>query len=134
MPVLSVSWPDSRRLLRFVAVGGVATIVHWGTAIAAGRLAGVAPTAADVLGWMVSFGVSFSGQFGITFRDQRAPVARAAGRFLLVSAGGFATNLLLYTALLKLSPWPPEWLLAIVLGVVAMLSYVLSRRWAFRSA
>jgi putative flippase GtrA len=132
MSAIAFSWPDSRRLIRFVAVGGVATLVHWGAAIAAGRLAGIAPLPADVLGWVLSFGVSFAGQCGITFRDQGAPVARAARRFFLVSLGGFTTNLLLYSALLRLSPWPHEWLLAIVLGGVALLSYVLSRRWAFQ--
>jgi putative flippase GtrA len=134
LPLPSLSWPETRRLLRFVAVGGAATLVHWSAAIAAGRFGGVAPAEADLLGWMAGFGVSFSGQFGITFRDQGAPMGRAMARFFVVSIGGFGLNLALYTALLHASPWPHELLLAIVLAVVASLTYVLSRHWAFRVA
>lgn len=130
----SSPWPDARRLFRFVAVGGAATLVHWSAAIAAGRYAGIAPPQADFLGWMVGFSVSFPGQFGLTFRDQGAPLARAMRRFFAVSLGGFGLNLALYTALLHSLPWPHELLLAIVLAAVAALSYVLSRRWAFQGA
>jgi putative flippase GtrA len=90
------------------------------------------PLAANVGGWLVAFCVSFAGQFGFTFRDQGAPLAQAARRFFLLSLGGFMLNEAAYAVLLRWSPWRYDLLLALVLVGVAIVTYLLSRRWAFR--
>lgn len=123
-----------RRIVLFIAVGGAATAVHWSTVVALVRGLGLPPLAANVGGWMVAFGVSFAGQSMLTFRDQGAPPRQAAGRFLLLSLGGFTINEAAYAALLRWSPWRYDVLLAAVLLGVAVFTYLLSRHWAFRSA
>jgi hypothetical protein len=57
---------------------------------------------------------------------------QAARRFFALSFAGFAINELAYATLLRWSPWRYDVLLAIVLVGVAVLTYLLSRRWAFQ--
>jgi putative flippase GtrA len=121
-----------RRILTFIAVGCTAAAVHWGTVVTLVRGFGAAPLVANVGGWLVAFFVSFSGQFAFTFRDHGAPVVQAARRFFALSFAGFAINELAYATLLRWSPWRYDVLLAIVLVGVAVLTYLLSRRWAFQ--
>lgn len=123
-----------RRILSFVLVGSSAAFVHWATVVSLVRLFALAPLAANVAGWLVAFGVSFAGQFAFTFRDQGAPVLQAARRFFLLSFGGFMLNEAAYAVLLRWSPWRYDLLLAGVLLGVAIVTYLLSRRWAFRGS
>jgi putative flippase GtrA len=125
---------SQRRILVFIAVGCAAALVHWMTVVMLVRHSGAAPLAANVAGWAVAFCVSFAGQAGLTFRDQAAPLARSARRFLLVSLGGFALNEASYALLLHWSPLRYDLLLALVLVGVAALTYLLSRHWAFRGS
>jgi putative flippase GtrA len=121
----------SRRILSFVAVGGTAALVHWASVVTlVGRL-GWPPLAANVAGWAVAFGVSFAGQSALTFRDHRAPLLQSMRRFFALSLGGFCINEASYALLLRYSPWRYDVLLAAVLAGVAVLTYGLSRRWAF---
>jgi putative flippase GtrA len=88
---------------------------------------------ANGVGWLVAFGVSFTGHHRWTFRHQAAPLARAAPKFFLVSAGGFLLNQLAYAAALRWSGVRYDIALAAVLVLVAGLTYLISRFWAFAS-
>jgi putative flippase GtrA len=121
-----------RRILTFIAVGSTAAAVHWCTVVALVQAWGAAPLLANLGGWMVAFVISFSGQYHFTFRDHGAPIGQALRRFLPLSLAGFWANELGYAALLRWTPWP-YWLdLGLVLVAVAVFTYLLSRRWAFR--
>jgi putative flippase GtrA len=122
----------SRRIVWFIVVGCSAALVHWSVVVTLVRLLGAAPLAANVGGWMVAFLVSFSGQSQLTFRDHGAPFWRSARRFFALSLGGFLINEASYALLLRWSPWRFDVLLALVLVGVAVLTYLLSRHWAFR--
>lgn len=119
------------RPLLFVAVGCLAALVHWGVVVTLVDRVGWAPPAANVPGWLVAFLVSFSGHLRLTFRDAASPWWRAARRFFLVSATGFAINQSAYVLLLKLGGLNYRLSLALVLAGVAALTYWASRRWAF---
>lgn len=122
---------DLRRIGWFVAVGCTAAAVHFGVVVAlVGRL-GWAPLVANVGGWLVALGVSYGGHRRLTFADQRTPVARSAPRFLAVSALGFVVNEGAYALLLHGSGLGYRAALAAVLLGVAVLTYLLSRHWAF---
>ncbi|GAA0777239.1 hypothetical protein GCM10009108_12610 [Castellaniella ginsengisoli] len=95
-------------------------------------LGGLAPLAANVVGWLVAFGVSFAGHYRLTFRHQHAPLVRAASRFFLVSALGFAVNEAAYATLLHLTAIRYDVLLALVLIGIAGMTFILGRYWAFR--
>jgi putative flippase GtrA len=120
------------RLASFVAVGCTAAAVHFGVVVLLVSLGGLPPLAANVLGWIVAFVVSFLGQWQLTFRAQGAPWLRALRRFFVLSLTGFAINESAYAVLLHFSRLPYDVLLAIVLVGVAVMTYLLGSRWAFR--
>lgn len=121
-----------RRIVVFVAVGATAALVHWAVAVGLVERLGLLPLVANIGGWAVAFSVSFAGQALLTFRDHGAPLSRSAPRFFLISLGGFCVNEAAYALLLRYSPWRFDVLLAGVLLGVAVLTYLLSRHWAFR--
>jgi len=120
------------RLVWFIAVGCAAAAVHLAVVVVLVSGLGQWPLVANVGGWMVAFLVSFSGHWLLTF-EQRAPWRRAARRFFTISLGGFLVNETTYAILLRWSGWRYDVLLAIVLVAVAVLTYLLSSRWAFLS-
>lgn len=117
----------------FVAVGCAAAATHWLVAVACVVMWQLPPLAANVVGWLAAFLVSFSGHYRLTFRRQRKSLAAACGRFFLVSAGGFLINELSYAWLLHFTDIPYDLLLAAILVAIALLTFILSRFWAFRS-
>lgn len=117
----------------FVAVGCAAAATHWLVAVACVHFGQLPPLAANVAGWLVAFLVSFSGHYRLTFRRQRKTLAAAGGRFFLVSANGFLINELSYAWLLHVTDIPYDLLLAAILVAIALLTFLLSRFWAFRS-
>ncbi len=120
-----------RRVVRFIAVGCVAAAVHLGVVVLLVDAMGWLPLVANVLGWLVAFGFSLTGHWLLTFRSQQAPWWRAARRFFAVSAAGFATNELAYALLLHFSGMRYDIVLAFVLVAVAVITYLVSSRWAF---
>jgi len=121
-----------RQLGCFIAVGCAAAATHWLAAVLAVRLLGQPPLLANVAGWLAAFCVSFAGHYLLTFRHQRAPLARAALRFFAVSALGFAVNEAAYAYLLHATPLRYDVLLALILLAIAAFTFVLGRFWAFR--
>jgi putative flippase GtrA len=121
-----------RRVGWFIAVGCSAAAVHLGTVMALVSGTGWPPLAANVIGWLVAFCVSFGGHWHLTFPASGAPLLRAAGRFLLVSLTAFVANESLYALLLRLTTIRYDVLLFFVLLAVAVMTYLLSARWAFR--
>ncbi len=122
---------SAHRVIRFIAVGSTAAAVHLGVVVLLVSGLGQPPLAANVVGWLVAFGFSLTGHWLLTFRSQRSPLWRAARRFFAVSAAGFAANELAYAALLRWSGLRYDLVLALVLVAVAVITYLLSSRWAF---
>jgi len=122
------------RPLWFVAVGCIAAGVHWLVVVALVEAAGWHPLVANVAGWSLALIVSFGGHHRLTFRGHGAPVARSAMRFVLVSAAGFGVNETVYALSLGWSRLGYQSLLAIVLALVAVMTWLLSRHWVFRGS
>ena len=96
---------------------------------------GLAPLAANVLGWMIAFGVSFSGHRHWTFAATSGlDTAQSFWRFGLVSLGGFVLNELSYAAVLHLGGLRYDLALGLVLVGLAVVTFAVSRAWAFRPA
>ena len=121
-----------RRIGWFIAIGSTAAAIHLATVVALVRWGGWSPAVANVAGWLVAFLCSFLGHQHTTFSDAKAPMARAARRFFAVSALGFAANQCAYLLLLRLSGLRYDVALALVLVGIAVMTYLLGRRWAFR--
>jgi putative flippase GtrA len=105
--------------------------VHFVVVVLLVEVTGWRPLVANVAGWLCAFGVSFTGHHRLTFAGHDAPVTRAAARFFLVSATGFAVNEATYALALHFSPLRYDLLLAVILVAVAALTYLASRHWAF---
>lgn len=122
-----------RRVAWFVVVGCAAAAVHLGTVKVLVSEFGWLPLVANVAAWMAAFCVSFAGHWQLTFPRSGAPLLRAARRFLFISFTGFSVNEAMYAVLLRLLG--DEWYLPVlffVLLAVAVITYLLSSRWAFR--
>lgn len=124
--IKQVSW--------FVIVGTAAAATHWLVAVSCVEGLQLPPLLANLVGWLVAFGVSFSGHYRLTFRHQAGQAGHAAWRFFLVSAAGFLINETAYALLLHATPLRYDVLLFVLLVAVAALTFVFSRLWAFRQA
>lgn len=122
-----------RRIAWFVFVGCMAAAVHLTTVVALVSGFGWRPLVANVVAWLLAFCVSFSGHWHLTFPRSGAPLVRAVTRFFVISLAGFVVNESMYAVLLHLTG--TQWyavVLFFVLLAVAVITYLLSSRWAFR--
>lgn len=116
----------------FVIVGCAAAATHWLLVVGAVAALTTPPLLANVLGWLVAFGVSFAGHYTLTFRHHKAPLGQALQRFFMVSAAGFAINEAAYAWLLHVTTLRYDVLLALILVGLAVMTFILGRFWAFR--
>ena len=119
----------------FLAVGATAALVHAAVVWMLVSSAQLAPLVANVGGFAVAFWVSFFGHRYLSFTHGRhSPWQRALPRFALVAGLAFGGNELLYALLLHFTDLPYLLALVLVLGLVAVGTYLLSRFWAFSPA
>lgn len=121
----------SRQLLFFIVIGTLAAATHWGAVVLLVSHLKITPLVANLLGWLSAFIVSFSGHYTLTFAQQASSLGTALRRFFLVSALGFAVNESAYALLLHYSSVSYQYLLALILIAMAVLTFTLSRLWAF---
>lgn len=127
-----MAFPQLPSALRFIVIGCGAAAVHFAVVYALVESQWLPPLAANTIGWLVAFVVSFSGHYHWTFAAQNVRWQNALPRFFALSALGFAVNEASYALALHLSPWRYDVLLALVLVAVAVGTYVLSKLWAFK--
>lgn len=77
--------------MRFVIVGGVATVIQYALLILFVRGFGVAPTAASSAGFVVSAVVNYLLNYRFTFQSNR-PHAPAMAKFGLLAGAGLLIN------------------------------------------
>lgn len=115
----------------FVLVGCLAGLAHYVTTVSLNGLAGVPAGIANLCGFLCAFPVSYHGHRRLSFAGTGVPHRRALPRLLAVSTLAFLGNQALLIALLRFTRLPLHVALAIVLGVVALSTFVLSRGWVF---
>lgn len=118
--------------LHFCAVGGAAAVTHLLAVAALVYTTSMHPLLANVLGFLLAFGVSYNGHARLTFAASGARSWRTARRYFLVACLAFASNEALYAAALHWLPLNYFWSLVLVLLAVAAGTFVVSKRWAFR--
>ena len=121
------------RALRFGLVGLCAAAVHYSVAVGLTWLIDMPPQIANACGHVLAFVVSYRGQDRYTFsrspkRSPRLP------KFAATSLGGFLLNALSYASLLHFTRLDYRVALALVLSVVAALTYLVLGRWVFKTA
>lgn len=122
-----------RQILRFGAIGALATIVH----LLIGMVliqSGQAPLFANGIAFAVAFIISFLGHLSFSFVEHQSDPRAALWRFGCVALTGFCVNQVILWCLLQLSDLPPTLALGIAVSAAATLSFALSRQWAFRRA
>jgi putative flippase GtrA len=118
------------QLLRFSAVGALATVVHIGVAMGVVAAAGISPTVGSMIGFVAAFVVSYLGHFRFTFavpgryRDYLLKFAVSSLASFLLSTGAVWVA----TAILGIDYKPALIALAII---VPFCNYLVNRFWVF---
>ena len=123
-----------RSLSWFTLIGAIAAAVHYVVAVTLEGGLHVAPAWANVTGFVFAFPVSYAGHSRLSFAHHAASHRQALPRFLAIALTGFAGNQVLLLSALSWLDCPFWLVLALVMGIVACLTYLLSRYWAFRAA
>ena len=123
-----------RELFWFAAVGLSAMAVHLASVALVLVPLGLSPLMANVIAFLIAFQVSHAGHRRFTFSHHDAPASQSRWRFFAVACFSFAVNELMYAALLRFTTLDYRVALFIVLVLVAALTYVSSRAWAFAPA
>ncbi|MBX9915218.1 MAG: GtrA family protein [Pseudomonadaceae bacterium] len=119
-----------RELLWFGVVGISALLVHFLLVLLLVPL-GLPPLLANVLAYLLAFQVSYWGHRLKTFDAAHLPHSQTLPRFFAVASLSFLLNEGLYYLLLRFTPLDYRLALLIVLFCVALVTFVLSRLWAF---
>ena len=120
-------------LLRFVAIGVLATFVHMAAAIWLLAISNLPIMAANMTAFLVAFSVSFAGNYCWTFQ-RRGSFRKSLGRYLLVAGGALLANNLVLAGLLGVQPIDARKAIVISAAIVPICTYVLSRLWAFQDS
>lgn len=118
------------RLVRFSAVGGLATVVHIGVAMVTVAANGVNPTVGAMIGFVAAFLVSYVGHFRFSFavpgryRDYLLKFIFSSLASFFLSTGA----VWVVTAIVGIDYKPALIALAIIVPVC---NYVMNRFWVF---
>jgi putative flippase GtrA len=123
-----------RSLSWFTVIGAIAAAVHYIVAVTLESGFSVAPAWANSIGFVLAFPVSYLGHSKLSFARHTASHQTALPRFLAIALTSFLGNQALLLSLLAWLAWPFWITLAFVMVIVAFLTYVLSRYWAFKAA
>lgn len=123
-----------RAISWFTLIGAMAAAVHYVVAVGLESGFAVAPAWANVIGFVFAFPVSYVGHSKLSFAQHTASHRQALPRFLAIALTSFFGNQLLLLSALTWLGWPFWLTLAIVMVIVAFLTYALSRYWAFQAA
>jgi len=118
---------------KFALVGVLATLTHIAVAASLLQFGILSAFPANICGFLVAFGVSFSGHYLWSFAHlrQQGKAVKSMSRFLAIALSGFALNAFVLTLWLKLTPWPDLAGLLVSIAIVPALSFLGARLWAF---
>lgn len=120
----SISW--------FTVIGAVAAAVHYFVAVGVEFTQLTSPSKANVLGYLLAFPVSYWGHRKLSFAGHTASHQQAFPKFFTVALTGFLINQFMVINALHFTAMPFWLILAVVMIVVAICTYLLSYYWAFK--
>lgn len=122
----------TRSIQWFIVVGAMAALTHFIAAVSLETLDMMHAKFANVVGFMVAFPVSYLGHYFFSFAKQIRPShKKALPRFFLIALTGFIGNESLILLGLQYTQLPFWLLLALVMIIMAVSTYLLSKYWAF---
>ncbi len=119
------------QLLRFGIVGVTAATIHFSVVIVLVQIGEMAPLIANIVGFIISFQMSYWGHRRWTFNETAALHRVALPKLLFIQLLNFAANEYLFYFLLTLNmPYPIALLL--VLAILPIFTFTISKFWVFR--
>lgn len=119
------------RFLRFLAVGGFATILMYVLLVAGIEGLGLRPVPASVLAYLLSAVVNYGLNRRLTFRSQQPHVV-ALPRFAIVSSMGLLLNTAIMGIGTEVAAWHYLPVQVVATVVVLFWNFVGSQWWTFR--
>ncbi len=116
----------------FVLVGGGAAAVHFLSVILFVELLAIPALIANIFAFLIAFCFSFSGQRFLTFSSSNQTFFYSLKRYFLVSVCSFMFNELFFYIAVYLLNIPYYIALPIIVLLVAIGTFVVSKRWAFK--
>jgi putative flippase GtrA len=120
------------RLLYFIGTGSTAALVHLSTVFCLVTLVHIPALIANIFGFLVAFNVSFLGHKHLTFSQMQDKKILRLPHFFMVAASAGLLNETLYFLLLRYTHLHYLVALFLVLGLVSIYSFTMSRFWACR--
>ncbi len=121
-----------RQIGCFIAVGCVAALTHMSVVAFLVEAFGWKPLISNVAAFCVAFLVSFNGHSRFTFPQPPEARAEAGRRYCLIAITAFTLNQVMYSYALNMfgtALYLP--ILAVVVLIVAVFTFTMSRFWAF---
>jgi putative flippase GtrA len=116
----------------FIIVGGGAAAVHFFSVIFFVELFTVPAMLANIFAFLIAFCFSFLGQRYLTFSNSNQPFLYSLKRYFLVSACSFIFNEGMFFIAIYYLHAPYLIALPIIVLLVAVGTFVVSKRWAFK--
>ena len=118
-----------RQLASFGTIGIVATLLHVTAAYLLRSGFGADPYFANLIGFLLAFGISFAGNARLTF-SYRGAISAAFVRFLALSSVSLVMTTL-WMAWVVRNGLPMSLYVLVVILTVPPVTYLLSRFWVF---
>ncbi len=119
-------------LARFGIVGVAATLVHLGVAFFLSAYTEIPLILINLMAFMIAFAVSFLGHHHWTFQGKTSQ-KESFLKFLAVALSGLAASTALLFILIKLDISTDMIKLMISIVIIPIVTYLLSKFWAFRT-
>lgn len=122
----------SHRLVYFIGIGVTASLTHILIVLSIVSCNLLQPLIANIIAYSIAFNVSFFGHKYLTFSQLHDQKQLSLPHFILVASSAGIINELLYFLFLTYTHLNYITSLILVLGMVSVYTYILSRFWACR--
>jgi len=123
----------SRSLSWFGIIGSLAALVHYCVAVSLEGFMHISPAYSNIAGFVLAFPVSYFGHSKLSFANHQSSHQEALPKFFAVALAGFIANQILVLGLMHLFKLPFWLILGVVMVIIAITSYLMSRFWAFKA-
>jgi putative flippase GtrA len=121
----------ARRFLRYCVVGGLGTVVHFGTTMVLVERFRVDAVIATIVGFLCALAVSFALNRTWVFGSSVA-VAPGFARYTVVSVLGFVLNVAIMATVTRVLALDYRIGLLLVVLIIPVTNFTLNARWTFR--
>ena len=122
----------AQQLVFFSGIGGSAALAHLLIVLNLVSYLQIDPLVANIIAFFIAFNISYFGHKYLTFAEIENQKQLSLPHFFLVASSAGVLNELLYFLLLNYTAINYLLALTLVLGLVAVYSFFLSRFWACR--